>query len=43
MITRWSFGNHRFEASVEDIIAIFGKPHWENNTGMGYTNFEWVS
>lgn len=41
MITRWSFGKHKFEASVEDIIAIFGKPHYEDNTGMRCFNFRW--
>ncbi len=37
-----SFHGDVFMATVEDLLAILGKPAYENNTGHDKTNFDWT-
>ena len=36
-----SFQNVTFEASVQDLINVFGEPTIQDNTGEDKVNFEW--
>ena len=41
-LSRTSFHNVTFKASVQDLTKVFGEPDYEDNTGNDKVNFEWV-